>query len=193
MRNNTKNGFALIIPLLRKKLVNIQQGFTLIRTRLSRNLVSVQQGFTLIEMLVVVSIIGILTTLVAANLNSARQRGRDTQRKSDLRNIQTALRLYYQDCVAFPTNSTGGEINGCGTCSAPAKCDWGTDSFETATETYMSVLPKDPLPGQAYRYKVSADRESYTLDACLENKSDDKGQTTDDSSWCELWMYRTQP
>lgn len=164
----------------------------MIRTLLRKNFVKVQQGFTLIEMLVVVSLIGVLTTLITANLNSARQRGRDTQRKSDLRNIQTALRLYYQDFQAFPANTSGGEISGCGA-SGTSICAWG-ESWEAGINTYMSVLPKDPLPGQAYRYQVTADRESYTLDACLENKSDDRGQATSDSSWCSsLWMYRVQP
>lgn len=153
----------------------------------------IKKGFTLIEMLVVVSLIGILTTLVVANLNSARQRARDTQRKSDLRSIETALRLYYQDCQAFPDNSSGGEINGCGTCSTGTTCAWG-EEFTVGSNTYISALPKDPLAGQAYKYQVSADRESYTLDACLENKSDDKGESTSDSTWCNsLWMYRVQP
>ena len=51
-----------------------------------------QKAFTLVELLVVISLIGILATLVLANLNSARERARDAERKSDLRNIQTALR-----------------------------------------------------------------------------------------------------
>lgn len=151
-----------------------------------------KRGFTLIEMLVVVSLIGILTTLVAANLNAARERGRDAQRKSDSRNIQTALGLYYQDYQAFPANSSSGEITGCGS-SGTSACTWGED-WTAGSETYMSVLPKDPLPGQAYKYQATADREGYTLDSCLENKSDDKGQVTSDSAWCSsLWMYRVQP
>ena len=61
-----------------------------------------KKGFTLIELLVVVSLLGVLATLVIANLNSARERTRDATRKSDLRNIQTALRLYYNDKGTYP-------------------------------------------------------------------------------------------
>ncbi len=158
------------------------------------NYLKEKNGFTLIEMLVVVSLIGVLTTLVAANLNSARERARDTQRKSDLRNLETALRLYYQDYQAFPGNGSGGEIYGCGSlgtsvCS-PA---WG-GTWSAGTNTYMSKMPKDPLPDQSYKYTASVDKESYTLDSCLENKSDDKGQATTDLTWCPSgWMYRVQP
>lgn len=156
------------------------------------NYLKIRKGFTLIEMLVVVSLIGVLTTLVAANLNSARERARDTQRKSDLRNIETALRLYYQDYQAFPANGSNGEISGCGSAGA-SLCTWG-GAWSDGSGTYMNKLTKDPLPDQSYKYAASADKESYTLDACLENKSDDRGQTTTNLTWCPSgWMYRVQP
>ena len=156
------------------------------------NYLKIKKGFTLIEMLVVVSLIGVLTTLVAANLNSARERARDTQRKSDLRNIETGLRLYYQDYQAFPGNGSGGEISGCGA-DGISVCSWGGNWSDSNT-TYMNKMPKDPLPDQSYKYTASSDNESYTLDSCLENKSDDKGQTTSNLSWCPTgWMYQVQP
>lgn len=51
----------------------------------------IKKGFTLIELLVVISIIGILSTLIAANLNAARERARDVQRRSDLKQFQASL------------------------------------------------------------------------------------------------------
>ena len=126
-----------------------------------------KKGFTLIELLVVIALIGILSTLVLANLNSARERSRDAQRKSDLRSIQTALRLYYNDAGSYPITSafpTGG------------------NPWTVGTTTYMSTFPKDPLsPTQDYRY-VQTDGDTYTLDTCLENASDDKCVT--DASFC---------
>ena len=53
------------------------------------------KGFTLIELLVVIAIIGILSSVVLASLNSARKKGRDARRVSDLKQLQLALELYY--------------------------------------------------------------------------------------------------
>jgi prepilin-type N-terminal cleavage/methylation domain-containing protein len=140
-----------------------------------------KKGFTLIELLVVVALIGVLATLVLANLNAARQRGRDAQRKSDLRNIQTALRLYYNDYDKYPAGT--GKINGCGTGGA-SLCIWG-DPFEADGNTYMSTLPTDSLPDIDYRYTQDPlDIDSYTLEACLENKSDEKCSEEDGGTWC---------
>ncbi len=148
-------------------------------------------GFTLIELLVVVALIGILSTLLLANFNAARQRSRDTQRKSDMRNTQTALRLYYNDLGAFPEGSDSGQIMGCGS-DGTALCDWG-EEWSVGSTVYMSSLVKDPIPSLVYKY-VQIDLDTYTLQACLENKSDDKGQTTSDTDWCPSgWMYQVQP
>lgn len=120
----------------------------------------ISTGFTLIEMLVVISIIGILATLVAANLNSARSRARDAQRKSDLKNIETALRLYYNDNSRYPD---------------PSQLPWG-GQWASGNTVYMETLPKDPLsPTQDYVYKLGTSTDNYTLYACLENSSDPNG------------------
>lgn len=150
-----------------------------------------QKGFTLVELLVVVSLIGILSTLVIANLNSARERARDAQRKSDLRNIQTALRLYYNDFSGYPASNptSGGMIVGCG-----GSCSWASAWVRNGV-TYMNILPRDPLSTQSYRYiSASAGSEVYTLEACLENRSDDRGVATSDTSWCPSgWKYTVSP
>lgn len=146
----------------------------------------ISKGFTLIELLVVVSLIGVLTTLVVANLNSARERARDATRKSDLRNIQTALRIYYNDEGSFPTSSSNRIVACDGTCT------WG-DVWTNDSITYMNTLPNDPLPDQSYRY-LYIDDDSYTLKSCLENQSDDKGEVEADSSWCaSKWKYEVSP
>ena len=113
------------------------------------------KGFTLIELLVVIALIGVLSTLIMANLNAARERSRDIQRKSDLKNIATALELYNNSHSAYPANLTA-----------------LTDG------SFISAIPADPLgEDRTYTYTfVSSD--SYTLTACLENKSDSKCDAT---------------
>jgi type II secretion system protein G len=147
---------------------------------------SVQKAFTLIEMLVVISIIGILATLVAANLNSARSRARDAQRKSDIKNLQTAMRLYYNDFGTYPGASGGGNILGCGSATPPTSlCSWNSAwSINDGDTVYMSALPRDPLsPTQSYRYTF-VNSDDYTLSACLENKSDTNAVEELDLDWC---------
>lgn len=146
---------------------------------ISRMSAKIRNGFTLIELLVVIVLIGILSTLILANLNSARERSRDTQRKSDLRMIKTALMMYYNACGAYPSAS-GGQIKGCGgtaTCTTGLEdCPWG-NLWEMGGTTYMKLMPKDPLDSQSYIY-ANINSNSFTLVSFLENMSDEAGETS---------------
>src|SRR3989338_8110432 len=74
------------------------RGFTQLRS-------SRASGFTLIELLVVIAIIGMLSSVVLASLNGARNKGKDARRIADLKQIQTALELYYSDKNTYPISS----------------------------------------------------------------------------------------
>ncbi len=117
-------------------------------------------GFTLIELLVVIAIISILAALLMANFVGVRQRGRDGQRKSDLRQIQSALELYRADNGTYPTS-----LAACGS------------AFIYNSTTYMQKIPCDPLQKTSYNY--SSDGTTYTIYACIENENDpDKDSST---------------
>lgn len=64
-----------------------------------------RKGFTLVELLVVVSIIALLSTVTISSLNSARARARDAQRELDIKTIQTALESYYISNGVYPQTS----------------------------------------------------------------------------------------
>ncbi|MCF7820369.1 MAG: prepilin-type N-terminal cleavage/methylation domain-containing protein, partial [Candidatus Pacebacteria bacterium] len=73
-----------------------------------------KKGFTLIELLVVIAIIGLLSTMSVVALNSARQKSRDAKRVADIKQIQTALELYYNDNNGYPLQAdveSGNELS----------------------------------------------------------------------------------
>lgn len=59
-------------------------------------------GFTLIELLVVIAIIGMLASIVLASLSNARAKSRDARRISDLRQVQLAVELFYDQVGEYP-------------------------------------------------------------------------------------------
>ena len=62
----------------------------------------IRRGFTLIEILVVVSIIALLSSILIASLAEARARARDSKRVQDLLEVQKALELFYADHGRYP-------------------------------------------------------------------------------------------
>lgn len=67
---------------------------------------SKKKGFTLIELLVVVAIISLLSSVVMASLNSARAAARDVHRRTSLKQVATALELYYNTNNSYPITTT---------------------------------------------------------------------------------------
>lgn len=123
-------------------------------------------GFTLVEILIVIVIVGILATIGFGSFQSSQLKGRDASRKSDLRQIASALETYYNDHGQYPTDN-GGSINGC---NGGSPCTWGEPFIDDKGTVYMIKLPFDPQESRNYYY--SSDGTSFQIYASLENDLD---------------------
>ena len=110
-------------------------------------------GFTLVELMVAVGIIGLVLAMAIPNYLHSVTKGRDAKRRVDLKEMQTAVVLYYADHGSYPStdNVWWGECP-----------DYGSHGYEGAdgyipnlAPDYMNMLPKDPAwvgDGGCYLY-----------------------------------------
>ncbi|MCX6793054.1 MAG: prepilin-type N-terminal cleavage/methylation domain-containing protein [Candidatus Falkowbacteria bacterium] len=121
-----------------------------------------KSGFTLIELLVVIAIIGVLSTMVIVALGNARSKSRDAKRVADIKQISTALELYYADNNSYPTIITLGN-----SLVSP-----------DGTKTYMAKIPSNPTPRNDgscgagdYSYSIDSNNSFFSVSVCLGSAS----------------------
>lgn len=100
-----------------------------------------KKGFSLIELIVVISIIGVLVAIGTVSFITAQRKSRDAARKSDIKAVQSALEQYFQgEGSVYPASE---------------------DCSEVVSAGYLqSGLPGDP--------RVTVDHQDYTI-TCTTN------------------------
>ncbi len=107
-------------------------------------------AFTLFELLVSISIIGILVAVAATSYGATQKKARDSRRIEDMNAIQKAAEIYYsQHDSSYPLNTT---------------------SFGDALQKWP-VDPKGVGYTPAYAYTVDGVGTSYCACAYMDNSS----------------------
>lgn len=102
------------------------------------------KGFTLIEVMVVVVILSILAAVIVPRIMGRPDEARVIKVKSDLRAIESALKLYKLDNYLYPTTDQGLESLVTKPSSQPEPRQWKEGG-------YLDRMPKDPW-GNPYLY-----------------------------------------
>ena len=134
-----------------------------------------KKGFNLVELLVVIAIIGILSTLSVVSLNSARAKARDARRLSDIKQIRTALEMYFDSNMSYPDGTTTTTTLGVNTTACLTSAGWVSTSSCTGI-IYMQKVPSDPQPTRSYQYS-KVDATHYRIAYYLEGSSATKTAT----------------
>lgn len=132
----------------------------------------VAAGFSVIELLVVVSIIGILSAVIYANLSEGSAESRDVQRKADLRTLQSAIELYKNDNGRYPEgcNAPGSIGNWSGEPGSAYPCASGSSQYIVGlAPKYIPTLPTDPKLNGASGYMYTVDAEGMVYKIMAEN------------------------
>ncbi len=108
-------------------------------------------GFSLIELMVVIVIIGLLTTVVVVNVLPSQDRAMVEKARADVRLIEQAVEMYRMDTLKYPSLEDGIDV----LVRAPKSA-----SFRT--EGYIKSLPTDPW-GNAYQYLVPGEHSKFDV------------------------------
>ena len=140
-------------------------------------------GFTLIELLIVITIIGILATLILASFGAAQAKARDARRKSDLAQLKRAMEIAKSDCQGsayYP--HLGG--------STPKDSYTLLVTYLTNSNLkYMSSITKDPVDSGEHKYAYAGNPSPPENNRCPATDGSGtltEGGVTDYALWTQL-------
>jgi general secretion pathway protein G len=137
-----------------------------------------ESGFTLIEIMVVLTIIAIMTALIAPQIMGRVEEARVTAAKQDIRTLETALDFFQMENFHYPTTDMGLEAL-VKKPEDPAIRNWRAGGYLKAT-----TVPKDPW-NNPYRYMQPGTKggayDLYSLGA--DGEVGGEGVDADIGSW----------
>ena len=112
-----------------------------------------EQGFTLVEMLVVITIIGLIMSLVGPRVLNYLGESKVKAAKIQIQSFSSALDLFYMDAGRYPTTSEGLAAL---VKPAPGLTAWNGPYLKGGT------VPNDPW-GKPYAYRSPGERSAYEI------------------------------
>lgn len=117
-----------------------------------RSSVPSRRGYTLLELLVVITVIGVIASIGLVSYAGTSKKARDTKRKGDLDSIANAMEQYYAICGSTYPAPVTGKVPSSIACASPI-------------QTIMATVPSDPTG--AVRYNMTGGGTSFSV--CLPN------------------------
>jgi prepilin-type N-terminal cleavage/methylation domain-containing protein len=137
----------------------------------------VSRAFTLVELLVVIAVIGLLSTIAVVSLSTSRIKARDAKRIADLKQISTAVELYISANGHLPTYHSDYPTSWCTYIWHPSYPEFITDIAPFMPN--VPTDPKTPHQGSDYFFRNFDGFGKYALCGNLEQ---DTGKSYDYSS-----------
>ncbi|PWE17115.1 type II secretion system protein GspG [Marinicauda salina] len=135
-----------------------------------------EAGFTLTEMMVVIAIIGLLSTVVVINVLPLLGTAREDKVRADLATLESSLTTFYATYGRFPTTDEGLEA-----LVAPPEED--RISARYAEEGFIERLPEDPW-GREYQYLFPGEQGRYDLYSLgADGRPGGEGDNADIGNW----------
>jgi len=110
-------------------------------------------GFTLIEIMAVVLIIGLLSTIVGVSIFAQVDKGRITATSVQIANLESVLELYRMDNARYPTTEQG----------LDALVNEPDDGYPQGGYLQKRRVPEDPW-GNPYEYEQPGQNNSHSFD-----------------------------
>jgi general secretion pathway protein G len=134
-------------------------------------------GFTLIEIMAVVLIIGLLSTIVGVSIFAQVDKGRITAASVQIANLESVLELYRMDNARYPTTEQG----------LDALVNEPDDARSYPPGGYLQKrrIPEDPW-GNLYEYEQPGQNNSHSFDLWsygADGKPGGEGVDADIGNW----------
>jgi general secretion pathway protein G len=134
-----------------------------------------RRGFSLIELLLVLVILAVLTTIVGTKFAGRGEQAKVTAAGTEIGNFEKALTVFEQDCGRYPTENEGLRA----LVQQPSDADGWKGPYLT-----RNAVPKDPWENEyIYINPGKINTTSYDVYSCGPNGED--GDDDDIGNWID--------